>query len=223
MAIDCCLVYKGIYEEISKGQDKEWDLNEGLIFNHIEAFVERLNDVIDICESMIVFGRLDENEAIPKSSFGGTCGHDLEKIAGNVEQQFMDTLKKLQDTSQPYILNVHRSEWHDQVIDFRKSMRKLEETVQRLISNVFQNVCNVEESLEALQVGQVVFIDLFPVSKMYFAGLVFLFVSPEGHFKKNLLERSEQVVEIFLNGNGCHVEKTYRGEKGRVLALQIRI
>ncbi|KAH8339425.1 hypothetical protein KR074_005356 [Drosophila pseudoananassae] len=151
MAIDCCLVYKGIYEEISKGQDKKWELNEGLIFNHIEAFLERLNDVIDICESMIVFGRLDENEAIPKSSFGGSCGHDLEKIAGNVEQQFMDTLKKLQDTSQPYILNVHRSEWYDQVIDFRKSMKKLEETVQRLISNVFQNVCNVEESLEALQ------------------------------------------------------------------------
>ncbi|KAH8298135.1 hypothetical protein KR018_007353 [Drosophila ironensis] len=151
IAIDCCLVYKGIYEELSKQQADKWELNKGIIFNHIEAFVERLNDIIDICESMIVFGRLDENEAIPKSAFGGTCGQELEMIAGNVEQQFMDTLKKLQTNSQPYILNVHRSEWYDQVVDFRKSMKKLEETVQRLISNVFQHVCNIEESMEALQ------------------------------------------------------------------------
>ncbi|KAH8412165.1 hypothetical protein KR009_000255 [Drosophila setifemur] len=156
MAIDCCLVYRGIYDRMAKehaqkDQHLGWELNEGIIFNHIDAFVERLNDVIDICESMIVFGRLDENEAIPKSAFGGSSGKELEQIAGNVEQQFLDTLKQLQETSQPFILNVHRSEWFIQVTQFRNNMKKLEETVQRLIFNVFQHVSNVEESLEALQ------------------------------------------------------------------------
>ncbi|XP_017004584.2 uncharacterized protein [Drosophila takahashii] len=156
IAIDCCLAYKGIYGKISKQLDQRqsqqpWELDEGLIFNHIDAFVERLNDVIDICESMIVFGRLDENGSIPKPAFGGSSGEELEKIAENVEQQFLDTLKKLQDSSQAYILNVHRSDWYTDVGDFRRSMRKLEETVQRLIFNVFQQVSNVEETLEALQ------------------------------------------------------------------------
>ncbi|XP_017059218.1 dynein-1-beta heavy chain, flagellar inner arm I1 complex [Drosophila ficusphila] len=155
-AIDCCLAYKGIYDKISKESAQEnnqlpWGLEDGLIFNHVDAFVERLNDVIDICESMIVFGRLDENGSIPKPAFGGACGEELEKISENVEQQFSDTLKQLQGNSQAYILNVHRSDWYKDVADFRRSMQKLEETVQRLISNVFQQVSNVEETLEALQ------------------------------------------------------------------------
>ncbi|KAI8038090.1 uncharacterized protein LOC128253296 [Drosophila gunungcola] len=155
-AIDCCLAYKGIYNKMSKelaGKETKlpWELNEGLIFNHIDAFVERLNDVIDICESMIVFGRLDENGSIPKPAFGGTCGDELERIAENVEQQFLDTLQQLLGSSQAYILNVHRSDWYKDVANFRRSMQKLEETVQRLIFNVFQRVSNVEETLEALQ------------------------------------------------------------------------
>lgn len=151
MAIESCLVYKGIYGEMCKGTEPAWELDEGLIFNHIDAFVERLNDVIDICESMIVFGRLDENGSIPQPAFGGTCGEELEKISASVEHQFLDTLKKLQSSSQAYILNVHRSDWYEQVSSFRRSMQKLEETVQRLIFNVFQHVSNVEETLEALQ------------------------------------------------------------------------
>ncbi|KAH8376174.1 hypothetical protein KR200_006673 [Drosophila serrata] len=151
MAIDSCLVYKGIYSEMSKGNNPAWELDEGIIFNHIDAFVERLNDVIDICESMIVFGRLDESGSIPEPAFGGTCGEEMEKISANVEQQFLATLKQLQGSSQAYILNVHRSDWYEQVADFRRSMKKLEETVQRLIFNAFQHVSNVEETLEALQ------------------------------------------------------------------------
>ncbi|XP_016963439.1 uncharacterized protein LOC108033598 [Drosophila biarmipes] len=156
VAIDCCLAYKGIYDRISKELAQKqsqlpWELDEGLIFNHIDAFVERLNDVIDICESMIVFGRMDESGSIPKPAFGGTSGEELEKIAENVEHQFLGSLKQLQDSSQAYILNVHRSDWYKDVAHFRSGMQKLEETVQRLIFNVFHQVSNVEETLEALQ------------------------------------------------------------------------
>ncbi|XP_037709872.1 dynein-1-beta heavy chain, flagellar inner arm I1 complex [Drosophila subpulchrella] len=156
IAIDCCLTYKGIYDKISrelaqKQSQLPWELDEGLIFNHIDAFVERLNDVIDICESMIVFGRMDESGSIPKPAFGGTSGEELEKISENVEQQFLGALNQLQDSSQAYILNVHRSDWYKDVGHFRRGMQKLEETVQRLIFNVFQQVSNVEETLEALQ------------------------------------------------------------------------
>ncbi|XP_002132483.2 dynein-1-beta heavy chain, flagellar inner arm I1 complex [Drosophila pseudoobscura] len=154
MSIDCCLVYKGIYEEISSQHSQVgWQLDEGIIFNHVDAFVERLNDVIDICESMIVFGRLDENETIPRAEFGGSRGEELDTIAANVENTFLQTLKKLQrcSGSQSIILNVHREDWYDQVAMYRTNVQHLEETVQRLIFNVFQHVCNVEEALEGLQ------------------------------------------------------------------------
>ncbi|EDX07336.1 GD11181 [Drosophila simulans] len=144
VAIECCLTYRGIYDTISKDLAQKhtqmpWELDEGLIFNHIDAFVERLNDVIDICESMIVFGRLDENGSISKPVFGGTCGEELEKIAekcgGAVSGDLEPTSAKLAGI-------------YPECTSFGL---KLEETVQRLIFNVFQQVSNVEEMLEALQ------------------------------------------------------------------------
>ncbi|XP_068140220.1 LOW QUALITY PROTEIN: uncharacterized protein [Drosophila tropicalis] len=154
VSIDCCLIYKKILEEMSK--DVQWQLDMGIIFNHIDAFVERLNDVSDICESMIVFGRLDEFDEIPKPQFGGSRGEELAQTADAVEQKFLLILKQLQHLegssgSPSIILNVHCEEWYDRVADYRKSIQQLEETIQRLIYNVFQRVCNVEEALEAQQ------------------------------------------------------------------------
>ena len=34
-----------------------WDLDTGPIFNHVDSFVQRCRDMIDVCESMITFGR----------------------------------------------------------------------------------------------------------------------------------------------------------------------
>jgi len=141
--------------------------------------VERLNDVIDICESMIVFGRMDESGSIPKPAFGGTSGEELEKIAENVEKQFLGALNQLQDSSQAYILNVHRSDWYKDVGHFRKGMQKLEETVQRLIFNVFQQVSNVEETLEALQ------------------SLLFYSYRQRGTLRKTYLKETSQLWRMF--------------------------
>lgn len=37
--------------------DKSWDLDRPTIFNHVDSFVQRCRDMIDVCEAMIVFGR----------------------------------------------------------------------------------------------------------------------------------------------------------------------
>lgn len=116
MAIDCCLSYRAIYDLMSKEHatrkpDIGWDLENAMIFNHVDAFIERLNDLIDICESMIVFGRLDETEAIPKPTFGGTNGEEFERTAEGVEKQFMVLLDALEHDSKELILNVNKNEW----------------------------------------------------------------------------------------------------------------
>lgn len=116
MAIDCCLSYRAIYDIMSKEHatrkpDIGWDLENAMIFNHVDAFIERLNDLIDICESMIVFGRLDETETIPKPTFGGTNGEEFERTAEGVENQFMVLLDALEHDSKELILNVNKNEW----------------------------------------------------------------------------------------------------------------
>ncbi|KAL7741405.1 hypothetical protein ACLKA6_013840 [Drosophila palustris] len=151
LSMECCLAYK---EHVSQQQQKVgWQLDQGIIFNHVNAFMERLSDLMDICESMIVFGRLDETENIERAQFSGTNGEQLEKIALSVEQQFVQALNQLRGCgTKDLMLNVHRAEWYEQVASYRRSVRHMEETQQRLISNVFRRVCNVEEALEALNV-----------------------------------------------------------------------
>lgn len=155
MSIDCCLSYKMIYERMSKDlavkhSNIGWNLDNAMIFNHVDAFIERLNDLIDICESMIVFARLDENEQIPKPRFGGTNGAEFEKTAERVEDQFRQTLALLESDSKDLILNVHKNVWYEEVLKYRRIVQSLEETIQRLMANAFQRVCNIEEALEVL-------------------------------------------------------------------------
>lgn len=184
MCIDCCLTYKGMYDFMSKIHSKinsefGWNLDNAMIFNHVDAFMERLNDVIDICESMIVFGRLDETETIPKPQFGGTSGTEFETTADSVENQFMATLTALSTDSKELILNVHKNEWYEEVIKYRRTVQSMEETVQRLMSNVFQHVCNVEEALESLN--------------------VMLFYSYRGTIRKTFLRQVSNVWIMFSN------------------------
>lgn len=101
---------------------------------------------------MMVFGRLDESESIPKPQFGGTSGTEFEATADNVENEFLVTLTALCTDSKEIILNVHKNEWYEEVIKYRRTVQSMEETVQRLMSNVFQHICNVEEALESLNV-----------------------------------------------------------------------
>jgi len=44
----------------TKNSDKPWDLDKPTIFNHVDSFVQRCDDMIDVCDAMIVFGRLVE-------------------------------------------------------------------------------------------------------------------------------------------------------------------
>ncbi|XP_030382586.1 dynein heavy chain 2, axonemal, partial [Scaptodrosophila lebanonensis] len=184
MSIDCCLTYRGIYERMAKDHefqkcDISWSFDTAMIFNHLDAFMERLNDVIDICESMIVFGRLDETETIPKPQFGGTSGPEFEKIAESVEFNFLSTLTMLSTDSKELILNVHKNEWYEEVLKYRRTIQSIEETVQRLMSNVFQHVCNVEEAIECLN--------------------VMLFYSYRGNLKKTYLRQVTSTWMLFAN------------------------
>ncbi|XP_023298158.2 dynein axonemal heavy chain 2 [Lucilia cuprina] len=184
MSIDCCLSYKAIYERMSKTLVETtpklgWDLDNAMIFNHVDAFIERLNDLIDICESMIVFARLDEDEAIPRPRFGGTNGKEFEKTAEGVETEFLQLLTALKTDSKDLILNVHKNSWYLEVLKYRRTIQSLEETIQRLMSNAFQSVCNIEEALEVLN--------------------VILFYSYRSTIRKTYLNMASKVWNMFVN------------------------
>lgn len=75
-----------------------WLLNTSHIFNHIDSFSKRCYDMIEICEAMIVFGRLDESEEIPKPQLHTSKGLVFEAMIDKTEtwlQESIDDIKKV--------------------------------------------------------------------------------------------------------------------------------
>lgn len=60
--IDCCKKYREIYDLMVEAHNEvkpdSWNLDTGAIFNYIDSFVQRCFDMLDVCNCMIIFGRL---------------------------------------------------------------------------------------------------------------------------------------------------------------------
>lgn len=96
--------YKLIYAEIAKAHNTlgnlefPWNLDEKVIFSNVDAFIFRCKDMIEVCETMIVFGRFDETDPIPRPRFGGQRGPEFEKTCEKVEEilkECVENVKKV--------------------------------------------------------------------------------------------------------------------------------
>lgn len=106
--------------QIAKGHternpDHPWDLDKASIFNHIESFVQRNNDLIEICNAMITFGRYSETENLRKPIFGGTKGKIFEKVIDNVEEHFKEYLNEIIE-SRHIILDILVPTWSERIL-----------------------------------------------------------------------------------------------------------
>lgn len=153
MSIDSCIAFKLIYENVQKFHEKReenkkhpWTLNSTIIFNQIDTFIQRLHDLINICNAMIVFGRYDETNHIPSPLLDG---ENFQSICQEVEKQFNSGFKEIRAISSK-ILNVHCTDWSENFDKFSTLLKSLEDIVENMILNVFLSVSNVEEAIDAL-------------------------------------------------------------------------
>lgn len=154
MSIDCCLAYKQIFKRIlnqlqTEDFRKTWIFDESKIFNQIDIFVQRLADIMEICETIIVFGRCDETVTIPALSFGCYNADEFTLTSKDMERKFENGLRDVKSSSH-MILNVHNKDWYQEMSIFKKLIRSLEEVVQNLLVNLFISINNVEEALDVL-------------------------------------------------------------------------
>ena len=154
MSIDCCLAYKQIFKRLlaqlqTEDFRKSWIFDDAKIFNQIDIFIQRLSDIMEICETIIVFGRCDETVTIPALTFGCYNAHEFTMTCKDMEQKFENGLRDIKSSSH-MILNVHNKDWYNEMSAFKKLIRSLEEVVQNLLVNVFISISNVEEALDVL-------------------------------------------------------------------------
>lgn len=75
---------------------RPWKLDKAPIFNHLDSYIQRCKDMIEICEAMITFGRFNETEEIPKPQFSGSRGVEFEKWCEKVESMFKESLEDVE-------------------------------------------------------------------------------------------------------------------------------
>lgn len=154
MSIDCCLAYKEIFKRIVEQFSIEdfrrsWMLDEIKVFSRINIFIQRLYDIIEICESIIVFGRIDETGSIAPLKFGCHNGQEFLKICEDIQMKFEAALQVIKSSSLK-ILDVNNSSWYEKISSFKAIIRTLEGCVQSLLVHTFLNIDNVEEALDIL-------------------------------------------------------------------------
>ncbi|KAL4719865.1 hypothetical protein ACJJTC_002863 [Scirpophaga incertulas] len=126
-----------------------WELDTSNIFNYIDSFIQRCFDMLDVCNCMIIFGRIDELEKINKPVFAGARGDHFEAKCDQIEHMFgdaLDTVKAVAHT----ILDVQAPSWYDDILSFRTIIKDIETIIENLIESVFEGVNHVEEAVIAL-------------------------------------------------------------------------
>ncbi|XP_068632350.1 dynein axonemal heavy chain 2 [Battus philenor] len=151
--IDCCKKYREIYEVMAEAhnevQPDSWNLDTGAIFNYIDSFIQRCFDMLDVCNCMIIFGRIDEMEQINKPIFAGARGDQFEMKCDNIEKMFNCALGYVRRVSHT-ILDVQAPSWYDDILQFRTTIKDIEIIIENLVESVFEGVNHVEEAVVAL-------------------------------------------------------------------------
>lgn len=114
--ITWCMSYKKILQKLfiyyESTTEEGWiKVDEIFVFNQIDAFIQRLQDVIEICDAMIAFGRQDEDSIMPtKPQF--TCNNsiELEGMFDQIETLFQTGMKTI-FASIDMIMNLYEKAW----------------------------------------------------------------------------------------------------------------
>uniref|UniRef100_A0A182NEB2 Dynein heavy chain tail domain-containing protein n=1 Tax=Anopheles dirus TaxID=7168 RepID=A0A182NEB2_9DIPT len=151
MKINCCESYKIIYEEMLEHfkNDFPWNLDYAAIFNRINAFLQRLNDILEICDAMLIFGKYAESTAYTSYKFFCNNAEEFERRCDQVEKIFHNALETIESIGS-IILDINNKDWYRYIGEFREMLKSLDDIIENLLSIVFLMSENVEEKLNVL-------------------------------------------------------------------------
>ncbi|XP_066581936.1 dynein axonemal heavy chain 2-like [Prorops nasuta] len=178
-----------VYKEKEDDDKVPWDLDEELIFQHINIFITRCYNLIEICQAMRDFARLENTENIPKPKFSGTKGEEYETICQKIENMFKAALRKVKHQSQK-ILNVQEAHWNDDLFRFRNDVKDLEIIIKNLADDVFAKINNVCEGIQQLR-AFLTYLDRPSLGSLFQQKVLMLWTM----FKDDIQETKKELVE----------------------------
>ena len=118
--------------------EEHWKLNDASIFAEMDAFVQRCDDLIDICNGRIQFIQLlgdvvDNSKSATRPIFGWTNGPEIGSSIQAIQEAFLVQIDRLRGLDYS-ILNARESRWHGDYnlfklaikVSFRSSFRVIQ-------------------------------------------------------------------------------------------------
>ncbi|KYN03525.1 Dynein heavy chain 2, axonemal [Cyphomyrmex costatus] len=124
--------------------NSNWNVNEQLIFNYIDTFMQRCYNIIEICNTSRVFEKCTKVGMI-----GGPNGIKYDACCCQIENLFSEILAEIKLICHE-ILDVTKFSWLENMLKFKNFVTELENMVKNLIDCIFDEIKNVEEGIEAI-------------------------------------------------------------------------
>ena len=144
----CGKKWKRVYEDNIKFMNKTkcWKFEADSVFAQIEAFVQRCNDLKEICEGQIQFARKGKEKEMPY--FSGSKNSEIIFILDEIKDSFVKILNKLKDSNENKILDIKSTKWHDDYNVFKLGMKNLDNMYMNLVNFAFDHISTVEQGIE---------------------------------------------------------------------------
>ncbi|XP_015428981.1 PREDICTED: dynein-1-beta heavy chain, flagellar inner arm I1 complex-like [Dufourea novaeangliae] len=148
--IFCCNIYKTIYDNLMTtvvlyiNPNKKWDINATEVFKKMDTFKQRCYDVIEISEALLIFGRYTKIGLL-----GSPRGTEYEAYWREIENLFYESLNKI-TAARDTIFDITKFNWLKKICRFRYTIQQLENMVINLINDIFKNIKNIEDGIEAI-------------------------------------------------------------------------
>eukprot|EP00798_Chlamydomonas_sp_ICE-L_P021926 gene21926-28972_t len=145
--------WKELYNQTAKAitarSPEPWDFDVSSIFAHIDAFLQRCIDLLEVCEAQLQFAPRN-----PLPVFGGTKAPEVRKSILDIQESFKKLVVHLKGVTYN-ILDVKATRWHDDFNSFKSGIKDLEV----MLTNVIQLACECQSSL----IGRVELLEAFEI------------------------------------------------------------
>jgi dynein heavy chain, axonemal len=135
-----------------------WDFDTSPIFAHVDAFVQRCMDLLDICEAQVQFGRQRRSPV-----FGGTRGDSITQSIEDIQASFQKVVNELAGCGYD-ILDVKVTRWHDDFNQFKASVKDLEELLIKATDHAIDTVTDLTDHMHLIESLQVCSVRLLRIS-----------------------------------------------------------
>ncbi|CAF0762898.1 unnamed protein product [Adineta steineri] len=152
--MDTCLYILTMHDKHSNKPLMINNFHKDDIFHSVQLFQQRLNEIYEICECMIIFGwyRNGQKENLPL--FSGIQGNKYQRTLENSQQAFDRTLYLLKRHSK-YMLDISTnasSIWSQELKRFFESIHEIELIIVKLINEAITKAITIEQMIDILEI-----------------------------------------------------------------------